>query len=154
MGDKMILKQGITPLFERLQDDDTEIPFEKEPKRFSSLEELYKSIAEDLSRLLNTRIPAIWRDYAEKNDNVTPFSYGINLTGAISAADPSDVRSIESRIQTVIEQFEPRLTSIKASVIGIGKDPSSLFVMVDAVAIAENRRVPLSFPIAVDSGAA
>jgi type VI secretion system lysozyme-like protein len=154
MGGKMTFKQAITPLFERLLDEDMEIPFEKNPKRFSSLEELYKSIANDLSRLLNTRIPTIWRDYSKKNNSVTPFSYGVNLTDAVSSENPFDMRTLETRVKEVVEQFESRLTSVKVNVISIGKDPSTLFVNVDAIVTTENRRVPLSFPIVVGSGAA
>ena len=60
-------KLSITPLFEKLLDEDTEIPFEKVPKAFMTFEELQKSIMDDVSRLLNTRISVFWKDYAQKN---------------------------------------------------------------------------------------
>jgi predicted component of type VI protein secretion system len=66
-------KLSITPLFEKLLDEDTEIPFEKVPKAFMTFEELQKSIMDDVSRLLNTRISVFWKDYAQKKSNDTIF---------------------------------------------------------------------------------
>ena len=140
----------IKPLFEKLVDEDTEVPFEKTPKRFSSLIELQSSIIEDLSRLLNTRIAIFWKNRADKS-LYTPFSYGINITSDISAENVFAMQELEARIEKVIAQFEPRLMNAKAHVQGTGSDPSFLFVNIDAIVIVENRRVPLSFPVVLNT---
>lgn len=139
-----------TPLFEKLIDEDPEIPFEKNPKHFSSLVELQSSIIEDLSRLLNTRIAIFWKNYSYKNLSI-PFTYGINITGDISSENSFAMQELEAAIEKVIAQFEPRLIDAKAHVQGIGSDPSFLFINIDAIVITENRRIPLSFPVVLNT---
>ncbi|MDR3179954.1 MAG: type VI secretion system baseplate subunit TssE [Holosporaceae bacterium] len=141
---------AITPLFEKLIDEDTDVPFEKKPKRFSSPEELQASILADLSRLLNTRVAIFWQDYVEKNSAI-PFAYGINMTGALSADNVFDLQELESRIDAVIARFEPRLINAKCSILSIGSDHASLCINVDATVIIENRRTLLSFPMVLDA---
>lgn len=136
----------VTPLFEKLVDEDIEIAFEKQPKRFSSLAELQSSIIEDLSRLLNTRIAIFWKNCADKSLS-TPFSYGINITSDISTENVFAMQELETRLEKVIAQFEPRLINAKAHIQGTGNDPSFLLINIDAMVILENRRIPLSFPV-------
>ena len=143
-------KLSITPLFEKLLDEDTEIPFEKVPNAFMTFEELQKSIMDDVSRLLNTRISVFWKDYAQKNQ-MTPFSYGVDITAAISTENVVEMRELEVRIENALKTFEPRLIEPKVYVQGVGNDPSSLFINIDALVEMENRRVPLSFPVVLNT---
>ncbi|MDR2794907.1 MAG: type VI secretion system baseplate subunit TssE [Holosporaceae bacterium] len=140
---------AITPLFEKLVDENLDIPFEKKIKRFSSSEELQASIIMDLSRLLNTRVAIFWQDYARKSGAI-PFAYGINMTGVLSADSVFELQELEARIDAVIAQFEPRLINAKSSILNIGNDHASLYINIDATVIIENRRTLLSFPIILD----
>ncbi|MDR2157828.1 MAG: type VI secretion system baseplate subunit TssE [Holosporaceae bacterium] len=137
---------AIIPLFEKLIDENSEEPFEKNPKRFHTLKESQNSILQDLSRLLNTRVASFIKDYPDK----IPYSYGINVTAPTSAESVFEIQELESRINGVIKQFEPRLINANAKVTGVGNDSSVVFVNIDATAIIENRKIPLSFPIVVD----
>jgi type VI secretion system lysozyme-like protein len=139
---------AMASLFEKLIDENLDEPFEKNPKRFLTFNELQNSILNDLSRLLNTKVSNIWKNSAAK---VTiPYSYGINITAPTSAESIFEIQALESRIDAVIRQFEPRLIDAKSHFVGIGKDPSSIFVNIDAMILRENRRTPLSFPVVVD----
>ena len=143
-------KLSITPLFEKLLDEDTEIPFEKVPKSFMSFEDLQKSIMEDVSRLLNTRISVFWKDYAQKNQ-MSPFSYGVDITAAISPNNVVEIRELEVHIENALKAFEPRLIEPKVYVQGVGNDPSSLFINIDAYIEMNNRRIPASFPVILNT---
>lgn len=143
-------KVSIAPLFERLTDENTEIPFEKVPKSFSSLEEMRASIIEDISRLLNTRISAFWRDYEQKN-RITPFSYGVDISAALSTENTAEMRALEAHIEKALRTFEPRLIDPKVYVQGTENDPGSLFINIDASIIMENRRIPMSFPVILNT---
>ncbi|GHT91788.1 hypothetical protein FACS1894122_04720 [Alphaproteobacteria bacterium] len=140
----------IAPLFDRLIDEDIDVPFEKNPKKYSSREEYQTAIMIDLSRLLNTRVSMFWRNYAEKNKVVLPFLYGVSVTGVLSADSVFELQELEARIEAVIAQFEPRLVDTKCSIQTIGNDHASLFINIDAAMIFENRRAFISFPVVID----
>jgi type VI secretion system lysozyme-like protein len=146
MGSKMIGKTTVRPLFEKLLDEELEIQFEKNPKNSSSLSELQDSIINDMSLLLNTRVPIFFKNLANR---CAPLSYGINLTDAIYAENVFEIKKMESKIKKITEQFEPRLTDVKVSVQKTGVDPSFLFINIDGIVVFENRRTQLSFPLVI-----
>jgi type VI secretion system lysozyme-like protein len=139
---------NLTALFEKLTDEDPETQFERIPKRISDVDELKRSIIEDLSRLLNTRVAPLWKNICKIT---TPFSYGVNVTAPTSAENVFEIQELEARINDVIKQFEPRLLDIQSHVVNVGSDPSILFVNVEATVKVEDRKIPLSFPIIVGS---
>ncbi|MBR1734157.1 MAG: type VI secretion system baseplate subunit TssE [Alphaproteobacteria bacterium] len=141
----------VMPLFEKLTDENTEIPFEKAPKTLLSLEELQNSIIEDVTRLLNTRISAFWRNFEQKNQMNTPFSYGVDISAALSTENTTEMRELEARIEKALKTFEPRLIDPKVYVKAIGNNPGSLFINIDASIIMENRRISMSFPVILSS---
>ncbi|MDR1333611.1 MAG: type VI secretion system baseplate subunit TssE [Holosporaceae bacterium] len=137
------------PLFERLIDDNPEEPFEKHPKRFLTFRELQESILRDLSCLLNTRASLFWKDCA--GNAAIPYSYGVNVTAPTSAENVFEIQTLESRIDGVVRLFESRLTNAKSNVMGSGRDPSNVFVNIEATMNIEHRKMPLSFPIVIDT---
>jgi type VI secretion system lysozyme-like protein len=137
---------AITSLFEKLIDENPEELFEKKPKRFSTFNELQESIFRDLSRLLNTRVSIFWKE----NKITVPYSYGVNVTAPMSAENVFEIQELETRIDNVIRQFEPRLINAKSQVLNVGNDPSSVFINIEATVILEDRKTPLSFPIVID----
>ncbi|MDR1375785.1 MAG: type VI secretion system baseplate subunit TssE [Holosporaceae bacterium] len=138
---------NIIPLFEKLTDKDPETLFEKNSRRLLTLDELQNSIREDLMRLLNTRIAILWKN----RKDLSPFSYGINITAPTSAENVFETQELENNIDKIIKQFEPRLGNVKSKVVGVGNDPRSLFVSIDATVEFENQKAQLSFPVVIDS---
>jgi type VI secretion system lysozyme-like protein len=138
-------------LFRKLIDEDTSITFEKNPKSLCSNDELRESIIEDLSMLLNTRVASFWMEYVDKNKQcAVPFSYGATITEAVFSENAFDMREVEQRIDDAIRRFEPRLMDPKSTIINYSKDFSTVFVNIDAVLVAENRKMQLSFPIVLE----
>jgi type VI secretion system protein ImpF len=137
------------PLFERLIDDNPEESFEKHSKRFLTFLELQESVLRDLSYLLNTRVSPFWKNYAD--NTATPYSYGVNVTAPTSAENVFEIQALESRVDEVVRLFEPRLVNAKSSVVGPGSDPSNVFVNVEATMDMEHRKMPLSFPVVIDT---
>ncbi|MDR0632315.1 MAG: type VI secretion system baseplate subunit TssE [Holosporaceae bacterium] len=135
---------AITPLFERLVDENPEASFEKKSKRFLTFEELQNSILNDLSYLLNTRVAPLWKS------GPLPYSYGVNVTAPTSAENVFEIQELESRIDNVVRRFEPRLVNAKSQVINVGSDPSCIFISIDAAITLENHKTPLSFPVVID----
>ena len=136
------------PLFERLTDDNTEVAFEKNPKRYVKIAEQQELILKDLSRLLNTRVALFWQHYMSKM--TVPYAYGVNATCTISAENIFEIQELEKRIDNVIKQFEPRLINAKTHVVSTGTDPSTLFMNIDAEIVIEGHKTPLTFPVVVD----
>ena len=136
------------PLFERLIDEELEVPFEKTPKRYLPLSEMQEAILQDLSRLLNTRVAIFWQNYVSKI--TVPYAYGVNATCIVSAENVFEIQELESRIDKVIKEFEPRLINARTHVVGTGTDPSTLFINIDAEVIFEGHKTPLTFPVVVD----
>ena len=142
-------KIAALPLFDRLVDLDPKESFEIEVKRYVSLEELKESISNDLTKLLNTRLSPFWVEYSK--EMMIPYSYGINATAPSSVETVFEIQDLESRIRHVIAEFEPRLTNTSVHIISIGLDPGKTFVQIDADVFDGKKRVPLSFPIVMET---
>lgn len=137
------------PLFERLTDEELDVPFEKTPKRFTSLSEKQSLILKDLSLLLNTRVAILWQNYLSRLP--VPYSYGVNVTCTVSAENIFEIQQLEKRIDDAIRRFEPRLINAKSHVIGTGTDPSTLFINIEAEIMIHGHQTPLTFPVVVNS---
>jgi predicted component of type VI protein secretion system len=138
---------AIASLFEKLIDENTEEPFEQKPKRFYTFNEFQESILKDLTCLLNAKVSISWKS----NPITTPYSYGVNVTAPTSAENVFEIQDLQFRIDDVIRRFESRLINAKSTVIGVGSDPSGVFVNIDATIALENRKTPLSFPVVIDA---
>lgn len=138
-----------TTLFDKLIDEDPELPFEKEIKHLYTIEELAQSIKEDLSKLLNTRVPTLWNIYSSKVP--TPYSYGINIFEAISSDNIFDLSDLEEQIEKIIKLFEPRLISPHVHINNLGPSPSTLLIIIDANIMIKKQRVKLSFPLVIQN---
>ena len=142
-------KVSALPIFDRLIDENIEEPFEIEAKHYITLDELQKSISQDLTRLLNTRISSFWIDYSKTM--MIPFSYGINATAPSNAETVFEIKDLESRIRRVISEFEPRLANVQVHIISYGIDPGKAYVQIDANVTDGDKRIPLSFPIVMET---
>lgn len=137
---------SLSPLFEKLLDENPEIPFEKVPKNLQSFEEFQESVIRDISRLLNTRVPTFFKNYMARN-YLNPFNYGIDLNANIFTEDALDMRAVEIRIEKALIMFEPRLKNPKVQVLKADNAPESFLVSIDATVRIGERRVPVSFPV-------
>ncbi|MBQ3564985.1 MAG: type VI secretion system baseplate subunit TssE [Alphaproteobacteria bacterium] len=140
---------GVTPLFDRLIDDDVESMSEKIDKKHVSLEGLKESIREDLTRLLNTKISPFWVEYTKHM--AMPFSYGINLTAPSAAETVFEIQNLENLINQVIAKYEPRIQNARAHLIPTESNLSKAYIQIDADLIVGEKRTSLTFPIFVEA---
>lgn len=88
------------PLFEKLFDEDRDIPFEKMPKKFLSFKELEQSVSFSLSNLLNTRKNIFWKT----PDGIKiPFQYGVNVQKSIYFEDDVDLSGLEKKWKKLLK---------------------------------------------------
>lgn len=113
-----------------------------------SLELLKKSIQKDLTYLLNTRFFPLWNEYYQKI--YFPYTYGANLTGAVTAETVFEIQQLENKILNAITQFEPRLKNVRVHITNNLTDPSKIFIAIEANIFIENKKIPLTFPILMD----
>lgn len=142
-------KVSVLPLFDRLVDENSNKSFEKEVKRYITLEELQESITKDLTFLLNTKTSPFWVKYSKTMK--IPFSYGVNSTAPSAAETVFEIRDLENRVSRAIAEYEPRLTNVQVSVTSFGVNPGKAFLQIDANVADGNKRVPLSFPIVMET---
>jgi len=142
-------KVAVLPIFDRLVDENPKESFEMMVKHYVSIEELHESISNDLTRLLNTKISSFWVDFSKTMK--IPFSYGVNSTAPSSAETIFEIQDLESRVRRVIAEFESRLTNVQVQVISFGVDPGKAYLQIDADVVEGNKRVPLSFPIVMET---
>ncbi len=150
MGDSGIMKQhaGTLPIFDRLIDEDIEHSSEPMIKRYVSENELKESLQRDLTLLLNTRVSPFWKESAEKSS--MPFSYGANVTAPRFAETVFEIQALEQEVIKALNQFEPRLQNIQVKTVEAAGVAGKALIYIDAYLCIENRRTPMSFPIAVD----
>ena len=134
-------------LFDKLIDDAPEVTFEKEIKHLYTIEEFEQSIKNDLSNLLNTRVATLWNIYSTSAP--TPYSYGINISEAISGENIFDVAALEEQIEKIIKLFEPRLLSPRVHINNIDPLPATLLLNIEANIMIKKQRVKISFPLVI-----
>lgn len=142
-------KIAALPIFDRLVDDNLDEKFELEAKRFITFEELKESISADLTRLLNTKISEFWVEYSKSM--MIPFSYGINATAPSMSETVFEIQDLESRISQIIKEYEPRLKNVRVEIVSYGVDPGRAGVQIDAEVADGDKRIPLSFPIVMET---
>lgn len=139
---------GTLPIFDRLVDEDIEHLSEPVIKRYVSENELKESLQRDLTLLLNTRVSPFWKESTEKNS--MPFSYGANVTAPRFAETVFEIQALEQEVIKALNQFEPRLQNIQVKAVTTESIAGKALIYIDAYLCIENRRTPMSFPIAVD----
>jgi type VI secretion system protein ImpF len=102
------------PLFDRLCDHDPSTPSERRPFRMLDAVGLRASVAAELERLLNTRVPVpVDKRLARERSTI---DYGIPDLSHYWTRDTDSTSDLEREIERAIAVFEPRLVAPRASI--------------------------------------
>jgi type VI secretion system protein ImpF len=109
--------KGFAPgLLDRLLGEREQAPASSATVARQSLEQLKDSVARDLEALLNTRsgvAPALLEDYPECRKSI--ISYGLIDFAGFCLSSTDDRAAICASLTAAIEQHEPRLREVSAS---------------------------------------
>jgi type VI secretion system protein ImpF len=138
-------------LLDRL--DDLEPDRDRDPPSApaASLALFRRSVCRDVEALLNSR--RRWRSWPRslRELAVSPVGYGIADFAAGAFNDPARRDELRAEIQETIRRFEPRLASVRVSLVEAGEalEPT-LRLRVDATLRAEPAPEPIAFDTLVD----
>ena len=145
---------GVAPLFDRLTDQNPDMPEEVTPLQSYTKEEVIESVARETSNLLNTRCALSYKEYEAMEPST--LTYGVpDLYGFFdqSYADPSraeDVIKLCRFMSNTIKLFEPRLDNIHVELTRYDQAQQHAYLMVSADLILNNMIDSVSFPVVVD----
>lgn len=131
-------------LFERLEGcGPAGSPPEAHPLRVHDAETLRRSVAREVTRLLNTRcVPP-----APGPRGRTVLDYGLADWSPAHARDPAARAALEAEARRSIEAFEPRLRRVRVRAEPLTGRERTLLIRIDAVLAVDGGEEPFSFPV-------
>jgi type VI secretion system protein ImpF len=132
-------------LFERLWERAPGAPPDSSHGRVHDRAALRASVAREVVRLLNTRVPAASTHPAGR----TVLDYGLADWSPTHTLDPAARTRLEADARSSIEAFEPRLRKVKVSAETVTGRERTLLIRVDALLVVEGGEEPVSFPVVV-----
>lgn len=133
-------------LFERLEGcGPPGSPPEAHPFRVHDADSLRRSVAREVTRLLNTRcVPP-----ASGPRGRTVLDYGLADWSPAHALDPTARVALETEARRSIEAFEPRLRRVQVRAEPLTGRERALRIRIDAVLAVDGEEEPFSFPVTV-----
>lgn len=138
----------VTPsLLDRLIDQDPRSSRDVAPSRADSVRELRRAVLRDLESLLNSRnpFPDLSSAFAEAGQSV--LTYGLPDLTSRAVGNTTDQHELRQLIESAIRTFEPRLTSVTASLQPDSQTERSLCLRIDARLVMDPAPEPVSFDI-------
>jgi type VI secretion system protein ImpF len=139
------------PLLDRLVDTDPSEASDRPLSAAAAMDALRTSLCSDLEELLNTR--RRWRSWDPHLTELERSLVGFGLPDFASGAfsDPRRREELRLIIEACIRRFEPRIASLKVSLIeATDKVSGTLRLRVDALLRAEPAPEPIAFDTVVD----
>lgn len=140
-------KVARAPLFDRLADSAPATSYEPDPFRALDRDQLIRSVAREVSLLLNTRCP-VSVDALKIRKRGT-LDYGIPDLSYFRPRDPGSEAELARILVSTIEAYEPRLANVHVEIANISRDHNTMTVQVDGMLIVGREREPLSFSVAL-----
>lgn len=137
----------IPSLLERLLDADPRSSRDVVPSRAESVRELKRAVRRDLEHLLNSRnsFPDLPAAFAEAAQSV--LTHGLPDFSALNPARPADQSGLRQLIEATIRTFEPRLSSVTASLVPSPTSERALRLRIDARLLIDPNPEPVSFDV-------
>ncbi len=141
------------PLFDRLVDDDPANADETRlPRRVLDAARLRQSVAAELARLANTRVPVSAERLADHRRSTIDYGFP-DLSYFLSGAG-SNRAELARLIEQTIAAFEPRLLSPRATISDAADRREALFVEISGKLAIDTVMQPVSFALALPAEAA
>lgn len=105
-------------------------------------QQMIRSVQEHLQRILNTR----------QGNVLIADDYGVPDFTELMSGYPESQRVIERAIRNTIERFEPRLQSVRVTLLGGEKDNLTLSFQISARLMLKDGRDAVTFDSVLDSG--
>ncbi len=105
-------------------------------------QQMIRSVQEHLQRILNTR----------QGNVLIAEDYGVPDFTELMSGFPESQRVIERAIRNTIERFEPRLQSVRVTLLGGEKDNLTLSFQISARLMLKDGRDAVTFDSVLDSG--
>ena len=132
-------------LFERLTDENPNTPGEAQPFRIYGVTALRESVQRELSRLLNTRSPALGGPMDERDRTV--IDYGIPDFSHVGPASTTDLRHLAQVLEQAITAYEPRLQQVHITLETAKSSQSVVRGAIAASLVVGTVNEPVSFPL-------
>jgi type VI secretion system protein ImpF len=135
----------IPSVLDRLIDEEPDRTIEAPPSRSKGIEDLKLSVKRDLEWLLNTRqdtagVPAGLKEVAH-----SLATYGLPDFSAFSVKSPSDHVRMQRILERAISSFEPRLESVRVTLVPVRDLEQKLRFRIDARLRIEPAPEPVTF---------
>jgi type VI secretion system protein ImpF len=131
----------IPSVLDRLIDEDPDLP----TSRSKSIEDLKQSVRRDLEWLLNTRQDAAGVPSGLKELTHSLATYGLPDFSAFSVRSPADHVRMQKILEKAISSFEPRLESVRVTLVPVRDLDQKLRFRIDARLRIEPAPEPVTF---------
>lgn len=132
-------------LFERLVDENPNVPGEAQPFRIYGVAALRESVQRELSRLMNTRCPVSGGIVDERDRTV--IDYGIPDFSHVGPASTTDLQHLSQVLERAITAYEPRLQQVRVTLEAAKNSQSVVRGTIAANLIVGTVNEPIAFPL-------
>jgi type VI secretion system protein ImpF len=136
-------------LLDRLIDAAPHEKREIQPLRTMERPDIRAAVSRDLGWLLNTRTPLTAEEFDTRE--LTVIDYGVPDFGKGTPESFKDQKLRAALTEKAIRVFEPRLQDVKVTIEAEMKGERTLRMIIEAVMVADDVRVPVSFRTIYDS---
>lgn len=136
-------------LFDKLVDQELGAPSEPNPLRKVTREQLYRSIQQEVQRLLNTRIPIAAKDMEDVERTV--INYGVPDFGSFTTTSGVDHDSVARYYAEAISAYEPRLRDVRVKVVPLPGADKALQALIEATIAVGPIVEQVSFPVHISA---
>jgi type VI secretion system protein ImpF len=135
----------IPSVLDRLIDEEPDRVFEAPTSRSDNIDDLKQSVRRDLEWLLNTRQDAAGVHSGLKELTHSLATYGLPDFSAFSVKNPSDHVRMQKILEKAINSFEPRLESVRVTLVPVRDLEQKLRFRIDARLRVEPAPEPVTF---------
>lgn len=132
-------------MFERLVDENPNVPGEPQPFRIYGVATLLNSVQRELVCLLNTRCPLPGGPSDERNRTI--IDYGIPDFSHVGPSSTTEIHQLAQVLERAIAAYEPRLQQVHVTIETAANNQSAAVGSISANLVVGSVNEPVSFPL-------
>lgn len=132
-------------MFERLVDENPNVPGEPQPFRIYGVATLLNSVQRELMCLLNTRCPLPGGPSDERNRTI--IDYGIPDFSHVGPSSTTEIHQLAQVLERAIAAYEPRLQQVHVTIETAANSQSAAVGSISANLVVGSVNEPVSFPL-------